>query len=124
MKLLARLVATSSWRQSSNAARHSNLNLLGLDLTDAFDLWSVLLSSVCNRVLSRTAFFLPFRNFPVTHALIRKATKESKSLQTVIKEDIEPAQCSYCENFYHIKAECSDVTRSYMQVFFSTRKAL
>ncbi|KAL9697808.1 hypothetical protein quinque_001249 [Culex quinquefasciatus] len=39
-------------------------------------------------------------------------------------KDIEPAQCSYCENFYHIKAECSDVTRSYMQVFFSTRKAL
>lgn len=31
-------------------APNSNLNLLGLDLIDAFDLWSVPLSSVCNRV--------------------------------------------------------------------------
>lgn len=38
--------------------------------------------------------------------------------------DIEPAQCSFCEAFFHVKMECSDVTRSHMQQLFSCGKAL
>lgn len=38
--------------------------------------------------------------------------------------DIEPAQCGFCNMFFHIKPECSDITRSHMQQLFNCGKAL
>lgn len=39
-------------------------------------------------------------------------------------KDIEPARCSLCETYFHVRVECCDVTRSNMQQLFSCNKAL
>lgn len=38
--------------------------------------------------------------------------------------DIEPAQCSCCETFFHVQQECCDANRSSIQQLFSCNKAL
>ncbi|XP_055605197.1 uncharacterized protein LOC129753402 [Uranotaenia lowii] len=38
--------------------------------------------------------------------------------------NIEPAQCSCCEKYFHVQQECCDANRSSIQQLFSTHKAL
>lgn len=38
--------------------------------------------------------------------------------------DIEPAQCSCCEQYFHVQQECCDASRSSIQQLFSCHKAL
>lgn len=38
--------------------------------------------------------------------------------------DIEPAQCSCCETFFHVQQECCDASRSSIQQLLSCHKAL
>ncbi|XP_055589245.1 uncharacterized protein LOC129741530 [Uranotaenia lowii] len=38
--------------------------------------------------------------------------------------NIEPAQCSCCEKYFHVQQECCDANRSSIQQLFSTNKAL